>query len=509
MYSSTITTASAISNENNQQTNSLWCQESTLSANSCLTSSSGGDNSFDSSEKDNSVNHLDFLASRLDHYYQLMDDLTIIDEIYQTYNDEVESEPYERQVADAARNVAQKLNAVSQICQTEEEYIVALEHFLFYYMEPMESWFEDTTNADVFQKYPTFCFKKALTDLFEISKELTRVHQSFHKGLQERLKMWGPTQFISDIFTSFYEKIIVYEKYMKNFPETIVTIDTLYKRSSGFSNFIENCVTRTNIPIVIKDFLFYLKNPLIRFTSYTTYISQLTLSTEPSHPDYRALIRIKEKFEQRESQWETLIKDRLAHIRVLEASRTIQDNPASVITTRRLIISGSLVKIDISNPHSLNDSRTYLLYNDLFIFCQKKKQNSNSNKLICKGAINLKHAEIMPLSAKHIAKMTEVKKASPFSSFMIRKPSDTNQQASKTDGVNTPPPIFGFEMLVINDPASNVVVTPLRGDGLYFVPGNMISSSNKRLYIMRTQTEAEQNAWISLLRKTSAQISQK
>ncbi|KAI7903960.1 Dbl homology domain-containing protein [Cokeromyces recurvatus] len=508
---------------NNYNESNLWRQASIVSANS-YSSSSGRDNSFDYSEKEYS---LDFITPKSDNYYQLIDDLAIIDEIYQTYNDEVESEPYERQVADAARNVAHKLNTVSQICQTEEEYIMDLEFFLFYYMEPMERWIQETNNADIFQKYPTFCFKNALIDLFEISKELTRAHKSFHKSIQERFKMWGPTQFISDLFTNFYEKSIIYEKYLNNFPDVIVTIDTLYRRSSGFPKFIEHCVSRANIPNT-KDFLFYLKNPILRLSAYTSFVSQLSTATELSHPDYRALMGVKEKFEQRNFQWEDVIKDRLSHIRALEAFQTIQDNPAAVTATRRLIINGPLTKIDISNPHCLNDIRTYFLYNDLFFFCQKMKQNNNNNhnhnnrstnskkKLIYKGTINLRNAEIMPLSAKYIAKMTEVKKSSlsSFSSFMSRNKSpiiDPRQQSpsSSFSSSEDQASIFGFEMHISNDIASEVMFTSLRGEGLSFASGNGTGDGNKRLFIMRTQTEAEQNAWITFLRQISKHISQK
>lgn len=95
---------SSVTTDESHYGTGLWRQPSVMSAaSSNLTSSSGADSymSMDmpSFEKDN-VNQLQvadqlaFITHRSDHYYQLMDDLAIIDEIYQTFDDEAESEPY-------------------------------------------------------------------------------------------------------------------------------------------------------------------------------------------------------------------------------------------------------------------------------------------------------------------------------------------------------------------------------------------------------------------------------
>lgn len=202
----------------------------------------------------------------------------------------------------------------------------------------------------------------------------------------------------------------------------------------------------------------------------------------------------------------------MAHIRVLEMSLTVHDNPATVTAARRLYITGLLTRVDISNPQSTQDTRTYLLYNDMFMYCQKIKQSHNhkkdhnNDKTHYKGIISLRQAEITPLSAENIAKISKVKKTSGLSSFM-RKSSDAHSQHSASENGTV---VYGFE-LYVNEPSIETLTT-LRGDGLgvtYSMPGSKLGSSNKRQYIMRTQTEAEQNAWISLLRKASLQMSRR
>ncbi|KAK4520959.1 uncharacterized protein ATC70_006843 [Mucor velutinosus] len=507
---SSIATSSDYDNNNG-----LWKYPSvTSSAQSHLTSSSASDSflSMDSFEKE-TADQLSFITQRSEHFNQLLDDLAIIDEIYTTFeDDQVESEPYERQVADAARNVAQKLQLVKQMCQLEEQHINEMEYFLYYYLEPIDNWIHESSNADIFQKHPGLCSEKALIDLFQITKQITKAHQELFRGLKDRLEMWGPTQFISDIFAHFFERTAAYENYLSICPNTIVTIDTLYKRSSAFTKFMDSCVSRANTQS-FKDILFYLKKPIMQISNYHLLITQVAATTEPSHPDYRALVKVQEKFVQRESEWRAITKDRLAHVRVLEANWSITDNPASVTTSRRLYITGLLTRVDISNPQSTQDTRTYLLYNDIFMYCQKIKASSsntnkkdNKDKLVYKGIINLKSAEITPFTPENLAKISKVKKTSGLGSFM-RKSSDAQSQNAAEGTVA----VYGFEIHA--NETSLEGITALRGDGLgvsfHTVPGHKAGNGIKRLYIMRTQTEGEQNAWISLLRKTSVQMTRK
>jgi hypothetical protein len=163
-----------------------------------------------------------------------------------------------------------------------------------------------------------------------------------------------------------------------------------------------------------------------------------------------------------------------------------------VTATRRLYISGLLTKVDMSNPQSLSDTRTYLLYNDALIYCQKVKPNQTITKLVYKGTVNLKHAEISPISATNIAKIAEVKKSS-LPSFMRKSEPQSSNSATE---------IYGFEIEASQLEAEVVAW----GEGFYPVPA---SGTTKRHVVMRTQTEAEQNAWIALLRKTSKIVNRK
>lgn len=55
--------------------------------------------------------------------------------------------------------------------------------------------------------------------------------------------------------------------------------------------------------IQVNDFLYYLKAPIARLSIYGKLISQMVMATEPSHPDYRALVSVRDKFCLREKEW--------------------------------------------------------------------------------------------------------------------------------------------------------------------------------------------------------------
>lgn len=188
----------------------------------------------------------------------------------------------------------------------------------------------------------------------------------------------------------------------------------------------------------------------------------------------------------------------------MEASRSIQGSPASVTTARRLYITGLLIQVNPSDPQSTSDTRTYLLFNDIFMYCQKHKPNTGKKlshtKLLYKGMINLKHAEITPLSAKLIAKISESKKPSALASFMRKSGTPNSTPGAEATLV------YGFEIKT-NEASGDMLAVGL--DSQYQVPGHAAGNGVKRLIVMRTQTETEQNAWIALLKKTAHLMSRK
>jgi hypothetical protein len=96
----------------------------------------------------------------------------------------------ERQVADTARNVAQKKHCADQLCQSEEQFVGDLAIFQNVYMLPLMRWVEAPANSDVFEKYKGLCSLPVLNSLFQHFNELTKAHQELYRIFRERYKKY-------------------------------------------------------------------------------------------------------------------------------------------------------------------------------------------------------------------------------------------------------------------------------------------------------------------------------
>ncbi|KAI9266075.1 Dbl homology domain-containing protein [Sporodiniella umbellata] len=478
-----------------EKNDDLWRRPSVLSSSSIVTSSSGGEDSLQSLDSfvfESDVSPSDSSFTHVTPFNQWIDDLSIIDDIYQDFNDESEEDNYEKQVADTARNVSQKKLKVEQLCQSEEHIVHDLANFHRFYLAPLLLWAREQANSDLFLKYPQLCSLSAIEDLDEQVLRIMDVHKQFLAEFKERLDMWGPTQFISDIFVSFHGKLSVYEPLLNSYSIIVVTFYTLYSRCQSFVKFLEQCTLKSEKSV--REFLYYLKHPIQRLTTYASSLTHLLSVTEPSHPDYRPLTAARDKFAHCEKKQHALIKDRLGHIRTLEASRSVVGCPVTVTSARRLYITGLLTRVDFSDPQSVRDTRTYLLYSDYLFFCQKIKQKSQ--KLQYKNLINLRNAEVFPLSPHTMHKITNIKKPSTLASVFKR---------NRAESVSPITAVYGFQLTCHEVVPENSGGTVLPGTDLSGLCPNI--NLGKHQFVMRTQTEAEQNAWIYLLKKSIRHVS--
>jgi hypothetical protein len=162
-----------------------------------------------------------------------------------------------------------------------------------------------------------------------------------------------------------------------------------------------------------------------------------------------------------------------------------------VNSTRRLLVSGVLSRVELNDIQNA-ETRQYLLYNDIFMYCHKTKPSKKGAtvKLQYKGVINLKHAEIAALSPAVVTKLASARKPSKLS--FMRK---SENSASKEDER-----IFGFEIR-LNEVMNGEHL--IMGGDAYIIPGHTSGNGSKRHIIMRTQTEEEQNDWIANLQRVS------
>ncbi|CAO3644556.1 unnamed protein product [Cunninghamella echinulata] len=407
---------------------------------------------------------------------QLMDNLAIIDDLYDTYGQELESD--KENVATVARNVANKYKVLQDLNESEVNYIQELQHFQEYYIDFILQWIENNINTKI---------KIPLPKPLHVYQDLIFIHQAFLKDLTEREKIWGPSQIVSDVFMNLYSLLDIYDAFFKNYSNLVMTINQFY----GIQIFVKQLENHMNNDHQYgHNILYYLRLPIFRFQAYLQALSFLVQFSDPSHVDYDGLHKTLNVYKQKSNQILEKMMDCQRLFEVLEANRTIYNCPIEVTPNRRLLLKSRLIKVDLDDLTSTSDVRTYILYNDQLIFCRKDKKQ---DKLQYKGALHLENCELRVLSPAICAKMAEVKK-SILLSFRSKK-------ASAANSLSAVPPAtaYGFELIT---PEVSMDVIPGNFENAMSTAGTPL----KRRHMIRTQSLEEQDLWVNTLRKVIKNI---
>ncbi|RCH94473.1 Phosphatidylinositol-3,4,5-trisphosphate-dependent Rac exchanger 1 protein, partial [Rhizopus stolonifer] len=293
-----------------------------------------------------------------------------------------------------------------------------------------------------------------------------------------------------------HESFAVYKPFMKQHNSYVMVVDTLYK-IPAFTKLLETIMAENkqqNLAVKINDFAHYIQTPLLRFTAYSKALKQLNHYTNQAHPDFNSLTNVLKKFKALESEWIKKVHDCQSHLMVFEAYRSIQNCPINVNPQRRLLLFAHLIRVDLDDITSTSDIRMYFLYNDNLIYCKKKQKESKKDpadkKLVYKGTLSLRGAEIRQLAPAFCAKMCEEKKS------LFRLGKKNHSDSNSLPGTEA----FGFEL----------VATELNLDAMSPLHQNYMSASAssgapiKRRHVMRTRSKEEQATWYDTIRKAIA-----
>ncbi|KAL4210824.1 Dbl homology domain-containing protein [Rhizopus microsporus] len=443
--------------------------------------------------------NLSFLTDNPQYYNQLVEDLSIIDNVYDILSEECENDTdlNDKQVLDVARYVAYKQQIISQIIQSETNYVNEFYDFQEIYATSIRDWLDTNEDKEVNAKMKSTPARKTLDTLFETFHHLSTLHSNFLKELNERFKIWGPTQLISDVFNNFYKGLGTYDTFFNQHPEFVMTLDILYRLPS-FAKFIETKMNENKqrqSSLKIADLMHYLQIPLTRTSYYAKAINQLKHYSDPSTPDFTFLCQLTDNFRSLDREWSERKKSCQSHLMVLEVYRTVQGCPVNVTLNRRLILFADLIKVDVDDVTATSDVRTYYLYSDHLIFCRKQKDKKGTpSKLVYKGSLNLRGAELKYLSPALVTKMCETKKSSLFK---IGKKSSDSTSLPGTEA-------FGFELVTTEINAE--AVAPMYFSGAT-IPPQVASGPVRRRHILRTRTAEEQKMWYESLEKVIKTIS--
>ncbi|KAI8878849.1 hypothetical protein K501DRAFT_257891 [Backusella circina FSU 941] len=403
------------------------------------------------------TSELDFLTHN-NNFQQLLEDLSIVDNLHDRFD---LFHAVDDQLIDTARNVTCKQGLLHHLQQSEAQYVTDLCQFHDLILPRLYHWLEITTDAE------TTRFKeKSLVELNKVArllKQVTTVHLEFLRSLDERMEMWGPTQFISDILG--------------------ILVRALFFCLSLFIYiYILNSILEFSPEA--KELPYYFQLPLTRIPFYLNTLHQLVEFSDSSHPDYLALNDTSLQIEAQTRAWEVRIKDCFGHLGVLESVLQVNRTPIQVTKERRLLLQSEMIKVDLDDLSLTSDRRMYFLYNDCMIYCKKSKKDT---KWEYKGTLGFHSgAEVRILAASVLAKMVEVKK--PL--FRIGK----KTSLSETESVNE---AFGFEMVAVD---TNIdAMSPMHQNYQIAMAGG--GNPILRRHMIRASCMEEQVAWVDTLRK--------
>ncbi|KAI7868764.1 Dbl homology domain-containing protein [Spinellus fusiger] len=430
--------------------------------------------------------HFSFLSDL--SYHQLLDDLQIVGDIDEMCDYSLENEVPDKQVEDLTRNVTLKHKALLSLIQSESQYINELSQFEDGYCIQLREWLEQPFNRNSYRKLLPVGFDDTLDELFNEIHRIKTMHSLFNQRLNQRLQLWGPTQFLSDILSDLYSHLSAYQLFFSHFSRIIVMLDTLYKMSS-FNRLIHSCTTKSP---TVREFLYYIRLPIYRLSMYSKTISHLINFTDPYHPDYIGLMRVHQSFTVIENNLQERIKDCKSNLAVLEYYHFIGNCCVSVTLDRRLLLWTTLIEIDIDYPTIKNKPKTYILYNDALIYCGKSKSITKDNeKLQFLGTLELANASIKPLCPRLTQSMSEPQKSSLI------------YFSKKTRPVVPQVPVYGFELTVLD---SNVEASFNHG---HLTSAIMEEVVIQRRYALRTRSMCEQELWMETLKSTILSVTEK
>ncbi|KAG2225701.1 hypothetical protein INT45_012173 [Circinella minor] len=412
-------------------------------------------------------------------YNQLIDDLSIIDDMMVYQEDE---ETYDNTIADASRVVAKKQQSLDDLQQTEIDYVHSLSTFEEVFVSRMEVWFDQnqrSANKSIGDKL------QDIHELIRVWSYLLKTHRSFCQSLKERKQMWGPTQLISDVLLDLHTNMVpLYEQFMKRIGKAIVALDQLY-RASSFTKIV-------NVTIADHDMNYFLRLPLERMNVYLHTIDRLVENTLPGHPDYRGLKQAADLF--RFKQFQGRLTDCKKHMLVMDIQRAMPNCPATVTLTRRVLLQAPLVKVSLDDPTNISDVRNYILYNDMLLFCKQSSSSSLSpninmnKKLQLKGKLELRGAIVRPILPQLAEEMMDSKsgrKTNILNTFRNSKKDSMQQKLS------IPTSVYGFEVLVIEGNADYIAAFHQN----YGSSGPAV----RRRHVLRAQSAEQQDAWLQSL----------
>ncbi|KAI8380067.1 Dbl homology domain-containing protein [Blakeslea trispora] len=324
------------------------------------------------------------VETSIEYLNQSMDDFGILDNL--DYDD-VDDNLLDQENIHRGRETL-----IESLLTSEQAYVESLELVMRMFLTPLR---KDTNHSSFsfLGMKKMVCTEREFRWLFGNFEELVLAHRMILNSLEERLRIWGPTQILSDVFQSWFPHLESYRIYLDNYDIALTTYERL-TRYPPFKKFIDNA--HKDKSLRGSTLVSLIQLPIGCIDRYTEIITRLSDNTSSMHPDFTGLQKCKAWIQQFHQSLEKKLQDADNVDQVMMIHQALVNAPITVRAERRLVMQGQLSRV-VLNTRSLGEERHYILFSDLLVFVRPKVEGKTT-RLHYKGHLTLERARVRSLS---------------------------------------------------------------------------------------------------------------
>ncbi|KAI1895672.1 hypothetical protein AGOR_G00108630 [Albula goreensis] len=250
-----------------------------------------------------------------------------------------------------------RMTLAEELLHSEEVYVQFLQAVVRVYADPLKAALN--SNRAILSSANFLMVFSPVLDILE-------VNSLFLEGVAERLKEWGPSQCLGDVFLRLCSKLRTYTNFFNNYPTVLRTIDKCREMTPAFRAFLKrHDRTLATSMLSLQELLLL---PSVRIEEYVSLLESLFLVTTQKHPDHLHLRSALDTLSQYRSFLHKLKKNTDGDTRILEVQRRIQSCPNLQEGNRHLITVQEVGLLHSPDEDITASLRVYEHVGDLGLF---------------------------------------------------------------------------------------------------------------------------------------------
>ncbi|KAI8144713.1 Dbl homology domain-containing protein [Fennellomyces sp. T-0311] len=284
---------------------------------------------------------------------------------------------------------------IRNLYNAEQAYLDSLNQLVTLFMQPLRKDAQQPSSNFIGMK-KIICTEQEIQRLFGNIEDILEVQREIVATLDLRLRMWGPTQIISDVFQGWFKKLVeVYTPYFNNYDNSATT----YERLRSYQPFRKFTDTLHKEPALRGATLSsLLQLPVKAINRHAQLITELAEATAPLHPDYVGLKMCRRRVHHLVKEIQPKVEDCDNIDQVLSIHRSLSNAPFTIKKGRRLILQAEVSRTFV-HSRMVGERRLYILFSDFLAFVRPRQ---HSEVLQYKGHLNLERARVKPMAPEEV-----------------------------------------------------------------------------------------------------------